>query len=93
MGTAEAGLAAAWQLALRLDGKPEILTKASGPWHIEVTIPLAVTSPVPGNRPGSSDPQLEMQRTEASSGPDAKLDAAQASTETATQVTIGVPAS
>jgi hypothetical protein len=45
MGTAEAGLAAAWQLAITLDGIPQIVTEASGPCHVEVTLPLALTPP------------------------------------------------
>jgi chromosome segregation ATPase len=44
MGTAEAGLAAAWQLALVMEGAPEIVSEVSGPWHFEVTLPLAIAS-------------------------------------------------
>jgi hypothetical protein len=44
MGTSEAGFAAAWQLAIALDGAPQIVTEESGQWRVEVTLRLPFTS-------------------------------------------------
>jgi len=77
MGTAEAGLAAAWQLALLLDGTPKIVTEASDPWHIEVALHLAQTSPNDNVRAESRDPLLATQKTEASSKPDTNVESGQ----------------
>ena len=69
MGTAEAGLAAAWQLALTLEGTPEIVAEASGPWHVEVTIPIALASPNDQGRADSCDSLLATQNLVVSSEP------------------------
>jgi hypothetical protein len=77
MGTAEAGLAAAWQLALTLEGTPEIVTEASGPWHVEVTLPLAFVSPDDLVRAESRDSLLATRNLTVSSDPNTNVESGQ----------------
>jgi hypothetical protein len=88
MGKAEAGFAAAWQLALTLEGIPEIISEVSGPWHVEVALPLAFASPDDKVGAESRDSLLAPRNLTVSSDPNTNVESGQPRTQPpATQVT------